>query len=49
MGLYGILIVRPATAGQAYDSDPSASSAYNDEATLVLSEIDPALNNSATR
>ena len=27
---------------------PSASSAYNDEATLVLSEIDPALNNSAT-
>ncbi len=41
MGLYGALIVRPATAGQAYDT---AFSAYNDEAVLVLSEIDPALN-----
>ena len=35
MGLYGGLIVRPLTAGQAYD----------DEALLVLSDIDPALNN----
>ncbi len=42
MGLYGVLIVRPAAAGQAYDS---ASSAYDDEAVVVLSEIDPALNN----
>ena len=39
MGLYGALIVRPATPGQAYNT---AASAYNVEATLVLSEIDPA-------
>jgi hypothetical protein len=45
MGLYGALIVRPATAGQAYDD---ASTAYEDEAVLVLSEIDPALNNRTT-
>ncbi|MEZ4660461.1 MAG: multicopper oxidase family protein [Caldilineaceae bacterium] len=45
MGLYGALIVRPATAGQAYDA---ASTAYDDEAVLVLSEVDAALNNSAT-
>ncbi|HVQ87166.1 MAG TPA: multicopper oxidase family protein, partial [Actinomycetes bacterium] len=42
MGLYGALVVRPAAAGQAYD-DPATS--FNDEAVLVLSEIDPALNN----
>jgi FtsP/CotA-like multicopper oxidase with cupredoxin domain len=41
MGLYGALIVRPATAGQAY---PSAASAYDVEAPLVLSAIDPAFN-----
>jgi hypothetical protein len=41
MGLYGALIVRPATAGQAYD-DPTT--AYDDEAVLVLSELDPVLN-----
>ncbi len=41
MGLYGALIVRPATAGQAY---AAATTAYDDEAVLVLSEIDPALN-----
>jgi FtsP/CotA-like multicopper oxidase with cupredoxin domain len=41
MGLYGALIVRPATAGQAY---PSADSAYDVEAPLVLSAIDPAFN-----
>ncbi|HJX60967.1 MAG TPA: multicopper oxidase domain-containing protein [Dehalococcoidia bacterium] len=44
MGLYGALIVRPATAGQAYN-DPAT--AYDSEAVLVLSEIDPALNQSA--
>jgi len=43
MGLYGALIVRPSTAGQAYDS---ASTAFDDEAVLVLSDIDPAVNNS---
>jgi len=42
MGLYGALIVRPVTAGQAYDD---TTTAYDDEAVLVLSEIDPALNN----
>lgn len=41
MGLYGALIVRPATAGQAYNG---ASSAFDDEAVLVLSELDPNLN-----
>ena len=45
MGLYGALIVRPATAGQAYND---VTTAYNDEAVLVLSEVDPALNNNAT-
>lgn len=45
MGMFGPLIVRP--AGQpnwAYD----AATAFDDEALLVLSEIDPALNNSAS-
>ncbi len=41
MGLYGALIVRPATPTQAYN-DPAT--AFTDEALLVLSEIDPALN-----
>jgi FtsP/CotA-like multicopper oxidase with cupredoxin domain len=44
MGLYGALVVRPATAGRAYDT---SASAYDVERTLVLSEIDPALNRSA--
>ena len=46
MGLYGALIVRP-TAGDAGVHRPG-STAFDDEAVLVLSEIDPALN-SATR
>ena len=46
MGLYGALVVRPATAGQAYDD---AATAFDDEAVLVLSEIDPALNNAQRR
>src|SRR5262249_43573442 len=37
MGLYGALIVRSLTAGQAYDS---ATTAYDVEATLVLSQVD---------
>ncbi len=46
MGLHGILIVRPSptggfATGHAYND---ASTAYDVEATLVLSEIDPALN-----
>lgn len=43
MGLFGVLIVRPRTEGQAYDDDDGRS-AYDAEALLVLSEIDPALN-----
>ena len=42
MGLYGALIVRPVGASlQAY---AAASTAFTDEAVLVLSEIDPAFN-----
>ena len=41
MGMYGALIVRPSAAGQAYEN---AESAFTVESTLVLSEIDPALN-----
>ena len=42
MGLSGALVVRPATAGRAYSD---ASTAYDVQKTLVLGEIDPALNN----
>ena len=42
MGLSGALIVRPGTAGQAYDP---VDTAYDVEAVLVLSAIDPAFNN----
>ncbi|WP_421741688.1 multicopper oxidase domain-containing protein [Cellulomonas sp.] len=45
MGLYGALVVRSGTSGQAYGT---AATAYDDEAVLVLSEIDPALNNAAS-
>jgi FtsP/CotA-like multicopper oxidase with cupredoxin domain len=41
MGLYGALIVRSITPGQAYDA---ATTAYDVEAMLVLSAIDPAFN-----
>jgi FtsP/CotA-like multicopper oxidase with cupredoxin domain len=44
MGLYGALIVRPLTANQAYDS---AATAYEVEAPLVLSAVDPAFNETA--
>ncbi|MEZ4714093.1 MAG: multicopper oxidase domain-containing protein [Caldilineaceae bacterium] len=45
MGLYGALIVRPTGAPtQAY---ASVTTAFDDEAVLVLSEVDAALNNSA--
>lgn len=46
MGLYGALVVRPAAAPstQAY-ADPAT--AYEDEALMVLSEIDPSLHASA--
>lgn len=41
MGLHGALVVRPAV-NQAYGPD----TIFDDEAMLVLSDIDPALNNS---
>jgi FtsP/CotA-like multicopper oxidase with cupredoxin domain len=41
MGLYGALVVRPPAANQAYDA---ATTAYDVEAMLVLSQIDPAFN-----
>lgn len=44
LGLHGALVVRPATAGQAY----GAGTAYDREAILVLSEIDPALHANPT-
>ncbi|MCJ7710826.1 MAG: hypothetical protein MUQ32_08335, partial [Chloroflexi bacterium] len=49
MGLYGTLIVRPTgfptAPGRAYSD---ASTAFDDEALVVLGEVDPNLNNSAT-
>jgi FtsP/CotA-like multicopper oxidase with cupredoxin domain len=44
MGLYGALIIRPSTANQAYES---AETAYDVEAALVLSAVDPAFNNAS--
>ena len=44
MGLYGALIIRPAIISQAYGT----ASTFEDEAVLVLSEIDPDLNTSAS-
>lgn len=44
MGLVGALIVRPATPTQAYDD---ASTAFTDESVLVLSDVDPRVNQAA--
>jgi FtsP/CotA-like multicopper oxidase with cupredoxin domain len=44
MGLYGALIVRSLAANQAYDS---AATAYDVDAPLVLSAVDPAFNATA--
>jgi FtsP/CotA-like multicopper oxidase with cupredoxin domain len=41
MGLYGALVVKTNTPGQAY---ASPSSAYDREAVMVLSEVDPAFH-----
>ena len=41
MGLYGVLVVRPTVAGRAY---ADATSAFDSEATLLFSEIDPVLH-----
>jgi FtsP/CotA-like multicopper oxidase with cupredoxin domain len=45
MGMYGALIVRPATSGQAY---ADASTAFDVEQVMVLSEVDPALNSNGS-
>lgn len=42
MGLYGALVVRPATPGTAYGTPETA---YDSDVVLLLGEIDPALNN----
>jgi hypothetical protein len=49
MGLYGALVVRPTGAGGSPDTGLAygPGTAYADEAVLVLSEVDPALNTSA--
>jgi hypothetical protein len=48
MGLAGGLIVLPTAAGSAYDGASGyPDTSYDDDAVLVMSEIDPALNNSA--
>jgi hypothetical protein len=44
MGLFGALVVQSSAAGTAYGT---SASAFVDQSLLVLSEIDPALNNSA--
>lgn len=45
MGLQGVLVVRPATSGQAYDSPASS---YEDEAVVAVSSIDPAFSANPT-
>ncbi len=44
MGLIGALVVRPASCGVAANCAYDASSPFDDEAVLVLSEVDPAFN-----
>jgi hypothetical protein len=44
MGLVGALVVRAAPAGGRPSAYGDAASAYDDEAVLVLTEVDPALN-----
>ncbi len=41
MGVAGVLVVRPVGGANAY---PGAATAYDDEAVVALSEVDPALN-----
>ena len=44
MGLYGALVVRPTRHAASGRPTADASTAFNNEQVLVLSEIDPALN-----
>jgi FtsP/CotA-like multicopper oxidase with cupredoxin domain len=41
MGLYGVLLVHPGTAGRAYDA---AASTFDLDVTMVLSQLDPSFN-----
>jgi hypothetical protein len=41
MGMQGVIVVRPGTAGQAY-GDPSST--FDDEALAVISTVDPSFN-----
>jgi hypothetical protein len=45
LGLYGAFVGLPSTTGQAY---ADASTAYDSEQVLVLSDLDPLLNNCST-
>ena len=47
MGLAGALVVLPAD-GSAYGGDRAPDTTYDDDAVLVLSEVDPALNAAPT-
>ncbi len=50
MGLYGALVVRPPTANRAYQSaDTDVDTTFDESSTLVLGEIDPALNTAADK
>ena len=44
MGLYGALVIRGAASGGKPSAYGDAASTYDDEALLVLSEVDPAFN-----
>jgi len=45
LGLYGALVVYPATTGQAYaPTATNANTLFDSESLVLLSEIDPALN-----
>jgi hypothetical protein len=47
MGLVGAMVVRPSGVGIPQSAYGDAASGYDDEAVMVLTEVDPALNNSA--
>ncbi|HEV7897254.1 MAG TPA: multicopper oxidase domain-containing protein [Planosporangium sp.] len=47
MGLVGAMVVRAAAVGGRPSAYGDATSAYDDEAVMVLTEVDPALNTSA--
>ncbi len=46
MGLFGAIVVRPATAGRAYDAPASA---YDHEVVMLVSEIDPVFHDTVAQ